>query len=370
MGKLNNCILSTRKVNSPPKYQIYYNAARYGNWKGVSYDEFELIGQGTAKQYCQKWIRYFCDNSKFHPHNHDYVHTELKTCKVSNCPKCFESWVNRQANRSTRRLEKFLENPNRQYKFRHIVLSPDPEKAKSLTYKELKKHLDFALKISEIKTAIVVFHPFRFDDSKMNPYVSPHFHLLVYGMIQNSTQFYNKMARTKMNWTIKNIGKMDESINLFSTMRYLLSHCGVKKRAHSVRYLGGISYRKLKVEKEPKFLFCPFCELPLTIGKQVLTPKHNPPPLYEMKNGKKLGFVGLVKPGIFEALEFDEEMKIPFYDLVDESYPLSVVEEMIYSFEEKLQVKIKLSKRTNLKYELSLLTHPTAKTSQKITQFV
>ena len=178
------------------------------------------------------------------------------------------------------------------------------------------------------------------------------------------------MARTKMNWTVKNIGNLDESINLFSTMRYLLSHCGVKKRAHSVRYLGGISYRKLKVEKEPKFLFCPYCELPLTIGKQVLNPKHNPPPLYEMKDNKKSGFVGLVKPGIFEALAYDEEMKIPYYDLVDDSNPLSVVEEMIYSFEEKLQVKIKMAKRTNLKYELTLLTHPTAKTSQKLTSFI
>ena len=61
-----------------------------------------------------------------------------------------------------------------------------------MTYKELKNNLDFALKIAEIKTAVVVFHPFRFDDSKNNPYVSPHFHLLVYGRVNNSTEFYIK----------------------------------------------------------------------------------------------------------------------------------------------------------------------------------
>ena len=63
----------------------------------------------SIKTILSKWIRYFCDNSKFHPQNSHYVHTEQKTCKVSNCPQCFESWVNRQANRSTRRMEKFLE---------------------------------------------------------------------------------------------------------------------------------------------------------------------------------------------------------------------------------------------------------------------
>ena len=100
-----------------------------------------------------------------------------------------------------------------------------------------------------------------------------------------------------------------------------------------------------------------------------MNPKHNPPPLYEMKNGKKLGFVGLVKPGIFEALDFDEEMKIPFYDLVDDSNPKSIVEEMIYSFEDVMFANTSQANRTMKKYERSLMKHYTSITSRKITEF-
>ena len=55
MGNLSqSCILPTRKVNSLPKYQIYYNACRTSaDWKEVSFDDFKLIGQGNSKPYCK-----------------------------------------------------------------------------------------------------------------------------------------------------------------------------------------------------------------------------------------------------------------------------------------------------------------------------
>ena len=363
-------------------YKIYYNACRFSpDWKQVEFDGFKLIGQGNSKQYCKKWVSYFCGNFKSHPGKNDFVHTEQKTCKVSNCPECFDSWVNRQASRTTRRISTFMKIPielangnklEKQWHFKHVVLSPDPKKASKMNYKELKKNLDYALKVANIKTACVVFHPFRFaDKDKMIPYVSPHFHCIVYGKITNTTEFYNKMSKSKMNWTITNFHPCKTDVELFSQMRYLLSHCGVKKRIHSVRYLGDISYRKLEVKKEPETHVCPYCHLPLTIGKLVNQSKYEPPPLYEIDDqGNKIGYMGLIPHGIFHAVEFDEENdKIPFYDLIDESNPKSIVEEMIYSFEDFMFVNNSRHNIAMKKYERSLLKHQTSISSHKMTEF-
>ncbi|MEK0346275.1 MAG: hypothetical protein QQN65_05505, partial [Nitrosopumilus sp.] len=187
-------------------------------WSQAQFDGFVLPAQGQAKPYCKKWISYGCNNTKQHPRGKHYAEHEQKTCKIAHCPKCFVSWINRQANRSTRRFVKFAKG--KKFYFRHIILSPPQERAKTMTYNELKKWLEYALKIANIKTCAIVFHPFRFQDrEKVQPYDSPHFHLLVYGKVTNTTEFYNK---TK--WLIKNKGDMKTDVDIFNCVRYLLSH--------------------------------------------------------------------------------------------------------------------------------------------------
>ena len=46
---------------------------------------------------------------------------------------------------------------------------------------------------------------------------------------------------------------------MFQTFCYLLSHCGIKKKVHTVSWLGKLSYSKLKVPKEPRITCCPIC---------------------------------------------------------------------------------------------------------------
>lgn len=95
-------------------------------------------------------IFWCCDNIKQHPQNKHYAQHEIKTCKTAHCPKCFESWINRQANRTTKRLATYAENKN--YNFKHIILNPPPE-AKNQDYQSLKNWLNSVLKIANIKTA-------------------------------------------------------------------------------------------------------------------------------------------------------------------------------------------------------------------------
>jgi len=346
--------LESENVSNYKNYVFQAQSSPF--WKKVEFEGFTLPAQGEYKAYCMKWISWGCDNIKQHPRGKHYAEHEVKTCKTANCPKCFESWINRQANRTTRRLAKFKKD--RVFNFRHIVLSPPPERAKEMSYPELKKWLAFALKVANIQTCAIFFHPFRFDRKKQKPYDSPHFHLLVYGKITNTIEFYNKTRdRDGNSWLIKNKGDMTTDVDIFNCVRYLLSHAGVRKRTHVVRYLGDISYRKLKVEKEPKNHVCPYCELPLTIFFITNSPKSKKPPI---------DYVGLWEPSNFEPVyPEDNDGHIPFYESNDDGY----TEELIYSFEENLSVKTNLPIIQHRKFEISQTRFVTSLNCQKLDTF-
>jgi len=329
-------------------------------WSEALFDGFVLPAQGYSKPYCKRWVSWGCDNGKQHPRGKHYAEHEQKTCKTAHCPLCFESWINRQANRTTRRLAKFTKD--KIYYFRHIILSPPQERAKNMTYNELKKWLVFALKVANIQTCAVFFHPFRFlDNEKIQPYVSPHFHLLVYGRVTNTTEFHNKTQ-----WLIKNKGDMKTDVDIFNCVRYLLSHAGVRRRTHVTRYLGDISYRKLKVEKEPQNHVCPYCELPLTIFFIKDSPKSKKPPI---------NYVGLWEPSCFFPYYPNEDPRkmeegVPFYELrYGTKEDMDYREDLIYSFEEILYVRINLPKIQDRKYEISQTSFVSSLNCQKLDIF-
>ncbi|MBS1267545.1 MAG: hypothetical protein MAG458_00249 [Nitrosopumilus sp.] len=352
-----------KETTNLSNYQNYVLQAQSSkHWKEVEFEGFTLPAQAQAKAYCLKWVSWGCDNTKEHPKNKHYAEHEIKTCKVASCPKCFESWINRQANRSTRRFSKFVEK--KQYNFRHIILSPPSNQVEKMSYNSMKKMLSIVLKIANIKTCAVVFHPFRFQDQRKSmPYFSPHFHLLAYGKVTNTTEFHNKTKfGTNNGWLIKNKGNMESEVDIFNCVRYLLSHCGVRKKTHAIRYLGDISYRKLKVEKEPFLHNCPYCELPLRIFRIKFDSKHEPPPI---------DHVGLWESDCFEAIDpHDPEAKIPFYQMKEEpENNRDYEEEMIYSFEELLRISLNLPKISDRYNELSMFDHVTGRKCQKITDF-
>ena len=344
----------TTQLSNYQKYVLQAQSSKH--WKNAEFENFILPAQGQSKPYCKKWISYGCDNTKQHPHNKHYAEHKIKTCKVAFCPLCFESWINRQANRTTRRLTTFLEK--RKFSFRHIILSPPQEQAKSMSYPQLKTWLNQVLKVANIQTACVIFHPFRFQDKKKSmPYVSPHFHLMVYGKVTNTPEFYNKTQ-----WLIKNKGDLKNEIDIFNCARYLLSHCGIKKKTHTVRYLGDISYRKLKVEKEPQIQGCPYCNLPLRIFSINFCGNHRPPPI---------DYVGLWDSSCFVPIvDIHNDTQIPFYEMSDDpKSDIDYSEELIFSFEELLSIRTNSSVIANYKYDMSLLKFKTAISCKTITSF-
>jgi len=339
--------------SSQTSYQNYIQQATSSKHWDIQFDGFGLVAQGQSYPYCKKWVSYGCDNIKEHPRNQHYAEHTLKTCKTSQCPLCFESWIGRQANRTTKRCMKFLEK--RKFKFRHIVLSPPPNQ--NYNERSLRKWLKTVMKVANIQTACEFLHPFRFNKDKSIPYESPHFHLLVYGHITNTIEFYNK---TK--WTIKNLGNLETDKDIFTCTRYLLSHTGVKKGRSAVRYLGDISYRKLKVEKDSVIPHCPYCSLPLRIFSINFDVKHKPPPI---------DHVGLWEPSCFSPVDpvddngYDTE--IPFYQMNDDGKGYS--EELIYSFEELMHIKLNSHKICEHKYFYNQLKFKTALGCHSIISF-
>jgi len=181
---------------------------------------------------------------------------------------------------------------------------------------------------------------------------------LVYGKLTHTIEFYNKTQ-----WIIKNKGNMKTEIDIFNCVRYLLSHAGIRKKTHTVRYLGDISYRKLKVEKEPFEHNCPYCDLPLRIFRIKFNEKHKPPPI---------NYVGLWNSDCFESIDpYDPEAEIPFYEMrEDPKDDMDYTEEMIYSFEELLRISLNMPKISDRYYELSLNKYTTSLKCQKLEIFI
>ena len=354
---------------NPSNFEMYVKAAKASRiivddddnihkgstyWSEAEWSGFTLPSQGQSKDYCKKWVSYGCNNTKQHPQNHHYAEHSLKSCKTKSCPKCHVDWINRLANHATQRFMKFTED--KKFFFRHIVLSPPPSAANQ-SYVQLKKWFDKVLKIANIKTASFVFHPFRFrDNEKIQPYAAPHFHLIVYGKVTNTTEFYNK---TK--WLIKNKGDLKKELDIFNCVRYMLSHSGVNGRKFSIIYLGDISYRKLKVEKEPSTHDCPHCNLPLTIYRIVKSTKSLAPPI---------DHVGLWDSSCFEIVvidDLDKEPRVPYYDINEDTG--KVQEKLLYSFEEILSIKMARKPISDRNFALIQAQYPTALQCHSIQEF-
>lgn len=139
----------------------------------------------------------------------------------------------------------------------------------------IKKEFRKIQKQVGINASAVVLHPFRFVTDKGEPYVSPHFHVIAFGWIQNTKEVYEKSG-----WIVHNISTLKNEVDYFRTSKYLLTHAGVRPATHAVVYTGHISYSKLKLpEEETEEPQCPHCDLKLERLRLVPAYADKPPHL-------------------------------------------------------------------------------------------
>jgi len=239
------------------------------------------------------------------------------SCDQQFCPECWNRWAKKQTERALDRLKGYRDlfystNPKgtRLGKPKHFVFSPDPDvvskyikKWQRLTNSDqygytmamvkLRSKLIKIMRDHGLMGGLIIFHPYRIKDEIKDQlsriksdkkywilirenalnlptwqdyvYFSPHFHVISYGFIAKSNEFYNKTG-----WVYKNRGSLKKDEDIAGCLFYALSHAGVMDDKHTVTWFGSLSYNKMVrerekewVEKEP--VVCEKCGSPLMI---------------------------------------------------------------------------------------------------------
>ena len=230
------------------------------NWYTVEHDGYKLPATKEAHSWCGTWTWKGCLNVMGHAgteaNGKAFVKTFQNQCFSGNCEECASSWISREANKSTTRLNHYENLTNE--KSKHIIVSP-PAWLLDKPIPELRKEVYKILKNLNSKGGCLIPHPFRaYKQTQLDGQVKSiwfpriHFHVVGYGWLGNTAENFRKSG-----WVVKNKGIRESN---YGTIRYLLSHAGIKKGFHTLTWFGDLSYSKLIMTKyENELNLCPYC---------------------------------------------------------------------------------------------------------------
>jgi len=256
---MHNLLLNPTQVGYPVTKQSKQTRTQLLSKAGnnrltIKYQNISLPATEEPHDWCHTWAYEGC----LFTHDHKgenfgkmYVRRFQRACYRASCKTCSLDWVNREANAITRKIEMYMGKTKQ--KPIHLVVSV-PVWDYGIDIKKLRAKANKLQKSVGVEGCAMFFHPFRFDADKNQWYVSPHFHLIGFGWIEHTEDLYKKEG-----WVVRNLGVRHSIGEVFGTVQYELSHCGVKSRSHSVTWLGKMSYSKLKVQKVNKEHVCPDC---------------------------------------------------------------------------------------------------------------
>ena len=249
------------------------------NWYDVEHQGYKLPSTLDPHSWCGQWIWKGCLNVPGHKHTEahgkGFVKTFQKQCFRANCEKCASSWISRESNKSASRLEHYQNMTNQESK--HIIISP-PAWLLNKPISELRKDAYKVLKNLNAKGGCLIAHPFRAykqiqldGKTKSVWYPRIHFHVVGFGWLGNTAENYRKSG-----WIVKSKGERDSN---YGTIRYILSHAGIKKGYHTLTWFGDLSYSKLSMPKyENELNLCPYCSEKMVRVLDVDGSMGEPPP--------------------------------------------------------------------------------------------
>ena len=222
--------------------------------------EWLLPGHGDPYGDCGSWRSKGCLNVE--DHNQEgifesmagkvFVRRYQRTCMRASCPKCYESWAGKEAEKIQYRLRRA---PKKRRPI-HLVVSPPVEFWIQHSYEELRAKAYVVSKKSGFLGGSCIFHPFRENESTKEWYFSPHFHMIGFGWIQHTKEGYQEHG-----WVVKNAG-LRKTVS--GTSLYQLSHAGIHDSYKTVTWFGSLAYNKLKIPAQvPEKECCPICGEPL-----------------------------------------------------------------------------------------------------------
>ena len=306
-----------------------------GVWKNVTWNGWELVGQGYYLESCGHNMILGCPHVVDHPRNKIFVNMVKKKCARSSCSKCFESWTNREANSMTRRIFTWMQRSKQ--KASHVTVSL-PEHMHNWDNRKITKYLKKVYKKAGITGGYKILHPWRFDKSTGAPSLWVHYHLICFGWIKNTVEIERETGVL-----IKKISTLYDEGNIFATSKYQLTHCAIKKGRHAAVPFGSISYSKLKIEKpeiEPNL--CPFCERELVILRIDPYKLDKPPPFDEDFVGLT-NYDGLIPIEKYDVIYYDNNFK-PVASSKELAQTKRVRNEKIKQIKNK--IKLKLDKKS------------------------
>lgn len=317
-----------------------------GIWKNVYWNGWELPGNGSPLKTCKKIMILGCIHKIDHPGKKTFINTVRKSCYRSSCSLCYESWMNRQANRMTARIYEWMKICHFKIKPSHVTISL-PENMYSWDDKKITKYLKPILKQTGISGGYKILHPWRFDKKTFVPYLSVHLHIIAFGWIKNTDKIYEKTGIV-----IKKISTLKTEGDVFNTCKYQLSHCAVKGHRHAAVPFGSISYSKLKIPKpEIEPILCPYCE------RELVTLRLDPyavdrPPSFDEEFIGLTAFTGFVPIEKYDVVYYNDDWSVATsskqmsIDKMIEQERIKKINDKI----ERLKIKNKLILKIKSKY--------------------
>ena len=154
------------------------------------------------------------------------IHKKI-SCNKLGCPVCVGSAVRKRAMTIGYRMDSISQEVAKQYqtigKPKHISFNIQVPKIVDIEkFKWLQKGLIQIIQKVGIHSGVIFHHPVRIDEDVQELYESHHFHVIGYGMIMKSDEFYHRYR-----FTYRNHGDRQDLSHTLGTIQYIMSHCGL-----------------------------------------------------------------------------------------------------------------------------------------------
>jgi len=234
------------------------------------------------KSHCGMWVYFGCANVKKHklenqtnlPSNSVnpvFIKPTKINCNRLRCSECYTRAAYFRSVKISRRISEFknteeygiLKNRSKSLPIPiHVIVSPNLEI--NDTYTAIRKRVGRLLEKVGVIGGCLVVHHFRCEDREYTKN-GLHYHCIGYAKDNRVNGKEVKRQFEKENIIVKNLGKR---ISVRKTASYLLSHCSVNEKYHSITWFGKLSYSKLStpgvtvtdIEDSEKIRCCPICQ--------------------------------------------------------------------------------------------------------------
>jgi len=251
-----------------------------GNSKPYFIDTEFLKKNGYAnpdddKSHCGEWINYGCKNVSKHTNNlltnntnPVFIKPTKHNCHRLRCSECYTREAYFRSVKIAKRI-RYFQQTNEFYSSSdplletHVIVSPRVEIQD--TYVSIRSKVVKLLQDVGVVGGVLVVHHFRCEDRKYDK-KGLHFHCVGYS--HRARVRGTEVARQFEKHNFAVVINKGERRSVQKTISYLLSHCTVNEKHHSITWFGKLSYSKLSnpkateydIEELEKIRCCPMCQ--------------------------------------------------------------------------------------------------------------